>query len=73
MFVWKRMFLDKLEKKYLFFMLCNCLIEVFFLFKDVGSWYIFKYGKKNEVVKLFLILSKLLCVIEIKLRVYREF
>lgn len=67
------MFSDKSEKKYLLFTLCNCLTEVFFLFKDVGSWYTFKYGKKNEAVKLLLISSKSLRVIETKLRVYREF
>lgn len=46
---------------------------MFFLFKDVGSWYTFKYGKQNEAVKLLLISSKSLRVIETKLRVYREF
>lgn len=61
------------EKKYLLFTLCNCLTEVFFLFKDVGSWYTFKYGKQNEAVKLLLISSKSLRVIETKLRVYIEF
>lgn len=46
---------------------------MFFLFKDVGSWYTFKYGKQNEAVKLLLISSKSLRVIETKLRVYIEF